>query len=127
MNAITQDTSSDNELLVGALTKHGTTEIKSNECFVTLELQGVKVKFKVDTGSQANIIPTSKFELLKSRPSIEKTSTRIISYTGEDLPVCCQCTLQHQSKCLESFIVETQKNQVLSFRTSQDLGIVMAK
>ena len=113
VNAIAQDTNSDDELFIGALTKHATTEIKSNECFVTLEIQGATIRFKVDTGSQANIMPTSKFELLKPRPSIEKTSTRLISYTGEDLPVCGQFTLQYQSKSLEFFVVETQQDSVL--------------
>ena len=47
-----------------------------------------------------------------------------MSYTGEDLPVCGQCTLQCQNRNLEFYIVETQQDPVLSFQASQDLGIV---
>ena len=61
---------------------------------------------------------------LKPRPQVEKISTRLISYTGEDLPVCGQCTSQCQNRNLEIFIVDTYQEPVLSFQASQDLGIV---
>lgn len=125
MNAVTQgDQDPDNTLFVGALTKSLKTEIERDKCFATLEVQGATIKFKVDTGSQANIIPANKLEQLKPRPHVEKTSTRLMSYTGEDLPVCGQCTLQCRNRNLEFFIVDTQQEPVLSFQTSQDLGIV---
>ena len=90
-------------MFVGALTTNVKTKIKPNECFVTLEVQGTKIRFKVDTGSQANIMPASKLEQLKLRPQVQKTSTRRISYTGEDLPICGQCTLQCQNRNLDFF------------------------
>ena len=109
---------------VGALTKNVKAEIKPNKCFATLEIHGEKVRFKVDTGSQANIMPVEKLKQLKTKPNTEKTSTRLISYTGEDLPVCGQCILTCQNQNLEFFIVETQQDPVLSFQASQDLGII---
>ena len=69
-------------------------------------------------------MPISKLEQLNPRPHIEKTHTRLMSYTGEDLPVRGQCTLQCQNRNLEFYIVETQQDPVLSFQASQDLGIV---
>ena len=66
-------------------------------------------------------MPVEKLKQLKTKPNIEKTSTRLISYTGEDLPVCGQCILTCQNQNLEFFIVETQQDPVLSF---PDLGII---
>ena len=80
-------THTDDKLFVGTLTKDVKTEIKQDECFVTLDIQGTKVRFTVDTGSQANIMSTSKVKQLKSRPYIEKIHTRLISYTSTDLLV----------------------------------------
>ena len=68
MNTVTQDEEDpDDTLFVGALTKDVTTEIKRDECFATLEVQGAIIKFNVDTGSQANIMPANKLEQLKPR------------------------------------------------------------
>ncbi|CAB3981708.1 PREDICTED: uncharacterized protein K02A2.6-like [Paramuricea clavata] len=41
------------------------TELTKDECFITLEVNETPIKFKVDTGSQANIIPMSKYRELK--------------------------------------------------------------
>lgn len=44
MNSVTQDDKyTDDKLFVGALTKDVKTEIKQDECFVTLAIQGTKV------------------------------------------------------------------------------------
>ena len=103
---VTQDNEPDDKLFVGVLTKDVKTDIyiRQDECFVTLDIQGTKVRFKVDTGSQANIIPISKLEQLRPRPHIEKIHTRLMSYTGEDFPVRGQYTLQCQNKNLEFYI-----------------------
>ena len=115
MNSVTQDNDSDDKLFVGVLKKDIKTDNRQDECFVSLDIQGTKIRFKVDTGSQANMMPTSKLEQLKPRPHIEKTHTRLLSYTGEDLPVCGQCTLQCQNRNLEFDIVETQQEPVFKF------------
>ena len=70
-------------------------------------------------------MPTSKLKQLKPRSHIEKIHTRLVSYTGEDLPVSGQCTLQCQNRNLEFYIVETQQEPVLSFQTLQDLDNIV--
>ena len=59
MNVVSQDDETDDKLFVGVLTKDVKTDIRQDECFATLDIQGTKVRFKVDTGSQANIMPIS--------------------------------------------------------------------
>ena len=41
------------------------TEISDNECFVTMDVNGNQVKFKIDTGAQCNIITKKVFEKVK--------------------------------------------------------------
>ena len=43
VNLVTQDNDTDGKLFVGTFTKDFKTEIKENECFVTLDIQGTKV------------------------------------------------------------------------------------
>jgi len=112
VNIVTQN--DEDELYVGAPTKVQT-KANSNESFVPLEVQGTIVRFNVDTGPQANIMPVDKCSLLTPKPYIKKTITRLINYTGEDLPVCGHCILQCQDKELEFFIVDTQQEPVLGF------------
>ena len=54
------------------LTKDVKTKIKNDECFATLEVQVAIIKFKVDTGSQANTMPVNKLEQLKPRPYVDQ-------------------------------------------------------
>ena len=42
------------------------TKISEYECFVSMDVNGIKVKFKIDTGSQANVITNRVFKKVKS-------------------------------------------------------------
>ena len=42
------------------------TKISENECFVSMDVNGIQVKFKIDTGSQANVITNKVFKKVKS-------------------------------------------------------------
>ena len=58
----TMDTEqADDTLFIGAVLKEGQTEVKTDECFSTLNVQGTPTQLKIDTGLQANIIPVRKF------------------------------------------------------------------
>ena len=41
------------------------TEISNNECFVTMEINGIPGKFKIDTGSQCSIITDIVFKNIR--------------------------------------------------------------
>ena len=123
VQTLAQTTETDT-LFIDAITKGNYTEIKSDECFSTLNIHGTPVKFKIDTGSQANILPVKMFQTLKCQPPLKKSTTRLTSYSGEELRVKGQCTLKYQEHELHFFVVETDQDPVLSFRTSQDLGII---
>ena len=67
------------DLIIGTVNKNRgetKTEIKKDECFVTLDIQDMPVRFKVDTGSQANIIPVSIYRKLKEPKAPLHTSNQ---------------------------------------------------
>ena len=43
------------------------TEISNNDCYTTLPVEGTQIKFKVDTGSQVNILPVSMYHKLTTQ------------------------------------------------------------
>ena len=63
------------------------TETTDSECYVNLGLQGTPLKLKIDTGSQANILPQKVFQSLREKPQLMRTSTKLTSYSGNTLPI----------------------------------------
>ena len=111
-------------LVIDAVKKQGSTEIVSDQCYSTLEVQGTQMKFKIDTGSQANTIPVKMFNTLPQQPVIKRCATRLTSYTGEDMCVKGQCVLSCHGQDLPFFVVDTNQDLVLGLKASQDLNII---
>ena len=111
-------------MFVGAIDHNNTTELGTDECYTTLDIEGHSVKFKVDTGSQVNILPSSVYKQLKVRSKLAKPTTRLTSYSGEDLKVQGHTSLHSQDKLIDFYIVEMTQNPILGLSTSQELGII---
>ena len=111
-------------MFVGAIDHNNKTELGTDECYTTLDIEGHSVKFKVDTGSQVNILPSSVYKQLKVRSKLAKPTTRLTSYSGEDLKVQGHTSLHSQDKLIDVYIVETTQNPILGLSTSQELGII---
>ena len=101
-----------------------------DEALITLEVNhSLPVKFKVDTGAQANILPAKYFDTLPHPPSLKQRSQKLTSYCGSKIPVrgVCELSCKHKSSKAETlpfFIVETDSVPILRFRSSIDLNIV---
>lgn len=101
------------------------TEVKSDECFVNLEIHNKNVKFKIDTGSQANILPLRVFEDMNTKGiECRNTKSTFTSYTGEKLKVKFKCKLKVKDTYLDFYVTETDQSPLLGFRASQQLGLV---
>jgi hypothetical protein len=67
--------------------------------FKTLSIEGNEIKFKIDTGSQANIILVPTFEKIKLKQTrLERPTAKLTSYTGDYLPVVGECNLKCNNK-----------------------------
>ena len=111
-------------MFVGAIDHNKKTELGTDECYTTLDIDGHSVKFKVDTGSQVNILPSSVYKQLKVRSKLAKPTTRLTTYSGEDLTVQGHTSLHSQDKLIDFYIVETTQNPILGLSTLQELGII---
>ncbi|CAB4044721.1 Transposon Ty3-G Gag-Pol poly, partial [Paramuricea clavata] len=94
-----------------------------DEYFKTLVMQDKQIQFKIDTGSQANILPVTTFRSLKD-VQLETTAVKLTSYTGEHLPVLGQCYLKYNDKILKFFVVDTKQVPILGLQTSKDLNLI---
>ena len=101
------------------------TEINDNECFVTMDVNGNQVKYKIDTGAQCNIITKKVFEKVKASTTVLKKSTsRLTSYMGDRLTVLRKTTLNCMGHDLQFYVTDSRQTSLLGFKASQDLGLI---
>ena len=93
------------------------TAITKDECFITPDVHDTQIKFKIDTGSQANIIPMSLYEKIKEpKAPIQTSKTTLTSYTGDKLDIIGKCTLKCNDKPFTFFISQTEQPAILGFQ-----------
>ena len=114
----------DHSQFVGGISQNTKADTDENGCYVTLNTQDTPVRFKVNTGSQANIIPHFIFMKMENRPKLKPTNMKLISYTGENLKISGSCKLRCGEKVLNFFIVRTNQRPILSFQASQVLNLI---
>ena len=101
-----------------------------DQAFATLHVgpQKTPIKFKIDTGSQVNIIPLSKVYDLKIKHPLAPPGSQLSSYTGDPLNVKGTVSLNcsHKGKQTQTlfYVVETSKTPLLSLKTSLDLNLI---
>ena len=101
------------------------TEISENECFVSMDVNGIQVKFKIDTGSQANFITNKVFKKVKSSNSVlVKSNLRLTSYTGDRLKVLGKTKLTCMGQELDFYVTNSKQMSLLGFKASQVLGLI---
>ena len=92
---------------------------------MTLNVQSTPVEFKLDTGSQANIIPILVYKRINEpKASIQPSKTKLTSYTGDELEIIGKCTLHCRDKSLNFFESPKDQPPILGFQSSQELDII---
>ena len=61
-----------------------TTADKSDPWVAPLEVNNNTVAFKVDTGSDVNVMSYNEFKTLKNKPKLKKSNTKLKAYNGGD-------------------------------------------
>ena len=111
----------DEPLFIGAVKSIDNEE----NVFKTLSIEGDQIKFKIDTGSQANIIPLLTFEKMKLKQTrLVRPTARLTSYTGDHLPVVGECKLKCNNKTLKFFVVKTGQVPIIGLKASQELNLI---
>ena len=86
------------------------------------------ITFKIDTGSQVNILPEDQFKFLKVKTKLKTPKGTLSSYTGDLLKVkgMLQLPIQYKGKSLTEmfYIVDTKSTALLSLKSSVDLELI---
>lgn len=87
-----------------------------------------EIVFKIDTGSEVNIIPINEYRNISEKRNLEKTDKKLRSYTGHSLKILgtCKlnCTFGNKSHILEFFVVDQDSNALLGLQACEQLGLI---
>ncbi|XP_070389758.1 uncharacterized protein [Dermacentor albipictus] len=100
----------------------------STDWIVNAKVAGQDAFLKVDTGSQANLLPYSVYRKCKGMQSLKPSSSILRSYSGNaishfgvaSLPV----TIKNQAGSFDFFIVKKGHQAILGLSASEALGLV---
>ncbi|KAH7956226.1 hypothetical protein HPB52_007335 [Rhipicephalus sanguineus] len=103
--------------------------INSNlEWTETVNVNGYNVSFKLDTGSDVNIMPKNQFSAWPSQPAFKPTAARVTTYTGQQLPIDAECELccsTKEKECTLKFLVVSQPlKPILGANACEALNLV---
>lgn len=102
----------------------------SEQAYADVELGSPpqKVRFKVDTGAQANTIPVNIFQTLFKDVMLTPVTRKLTDYGGHELSVDGKCKLKCRHKnsrlLLDFHIVDTSAPPVLAMKACRDLNLV---
>jgi hypothetical protein len=121
IHAVDKASTDDEPLFIGAVNSIHNEE----NVFKTLSIEENEIKFKIDTGSQANIIPLPTFEKMKLKQTrLERPTAKLTSYTGDYLPVVGECNLKCNNKTFKFFVVKTGQVPIIGLKASQELNLI---
>ena len=91
-------------------------EKKATEAFVILKINNKKVKVKLDTGAEVNVMPLRVYEQLQTEEvQMMKTATKLCGYGGTNIPVVgkisVNCEFRDIEEQSEFYIVKTDSKQ----------------
>ena len=94
-----------------------------------IEVNGESIKFKIDTGSEVNIMSLHTFKLIKSNEDqLQGTGTLLQAYGGTKIKprgkTHIKCRNDSKSVILEFFIVNLNVEPILGLPSSRELGYV---
>ena len=121
--------SDDDELYIDTITKqHANTD--KEQAFAELEIgkNRHKLKFKIDTGAQANVIPANTFHELFGNVVLSPQASKLSGYGGQVLNVkgACRLTCRYKEKTvmLDFEVIDANAPPVLGMRACLDLNLV---
>ena len=80
----------------------------------------INIPFKLDTGAQANILPTSELNRMHPRPNVKRTSTRLTAYNGTNIPVVGEMSIpveiKDKTQTINFTVVEGNHRPILGLK-----------
>ena len=102
---------------------------KQTEAFAVIGMNGKRVKVKLDTGAEVNVMPLRVFSQIEDvETELKATKVKLNGYSGEEIPVKGTVKMQYKFKEINLstifYIVESNSKTVISLQTCRDLGII---
>lgn len=101
---------------------------KPEEWRVTLCTNGKGINYKLDTGSQVNILLEKQYYSLRWKPKLHQTNIQLMSYSKHSIPVLGACVLEvtHLGKAAKVYfvIVQDASTAILGVKACDKLGLV---
>ena len=106
------------------------TDTGQNQAFVEAKLgpSCKDVKFKIDNGSQVNILPLKNYQALNLKGPLMKARSQLSAYSGDTLKVLGTITLNCSHTNVHTkpmfYIVDTDNPPLLGSKSSVDLNVI---
>ena len=141
INTLRDDqTATEQEFFIGEISSSSPHSIGTSVCSVNddvadlewtahLQTNGTLVKYKLDTGSQVNLLPKSVYLRLRSKPQLHPANIKLTAYNGTSIPVARKCILyltnhDHNSIPTLFIIAETNSVPIIGLTTCKKLNLI---
>lgn len=99
-----------------------------NEWNIILSTNGTEVKYKLDTGAEANVISISDIKKLYKSPKINPTKAKLSAYNGTSIPVvgCSILSLKVNDRCFPVLFIVSEKSfpAIIGLRSCTRLNLI---
>ena len=96
--------------------------------YIDLETNGSDVHYKIDTGTQANVLTLNVYRCLLKKPKLHKSNAKLTAYNGTTIKVLDKCIVSIPFKGKRFpvlFIVaDTKSTQILGLGTCKRIHLV---
>ena len=102
--------------------------MKDNQAYVEFEVGSHPIQFKLDTGSQVNILPSSIYDTLGRTEPLQNSPGHLTAYNGGSLKTIGYCSMpcsyRSQTHDLNFYVVQTNSKPILSLKACIDFGLI---
>lgn len=96
--------------------------------FVDVEASKKSLKCQVDTGAQTNILSVNTIRYLKMNKLIEYSDKKILTFSGEELPLLGKINLNFNFKCNEYcadfHVLNMDCNNIIGLKTAEAMNLI---
>ena len=124
---VTQDSSKD-EFFVDSLYEGNISTQDNSAWFSVVNVNGNKVKMKLDTGASANVISWKTFKKLQNRPPLHASNVilraygdHVIDHKGKATLIC---KTNHREEALQFYVAITKAPPILGLQACEKLGLI---
>ena len=101
---------------------------KSTEALAILKINNKKVKVKLDTGAEVNVMLRLLKQIEDDHVKMERTKTKLCGYGRTNISVegkiKLMCEFRDAKQKSESYVAKTDSKTVLSLQTCRELGMI---